>query len=123
MTVLSKNLRRTAHYIVSEAAGYRSRGVGVVASGSGKVEPGAVLGRVTASGKLKPYAPGASDGTETACAVLYEGCDATAADVSRTITERDTEVQADVLVWAVGVTDVQKNAALADLAALGIIAR
>ncbi|MBD9390136.1 head decoration protein [Agrobacterium sp. AGB01] len=123
MVVLTENLRRTAHYLVSEANGFRSREVGVIASGSGRVAPGAVLGRITASKKLVPLAPGASDGSQTAAAILFEGCDATSADVRRTITARDAEVQAAVLVWAVGVTDNQKTAALAQLAALGIAAR
>lgn len=123
MAVLTENLRNIAHYIVSEAHGYRSRDTGIIASGSGKCAPGMVLGRVTASKKLVPFTAGASDGSQNAVAILYEGCDATAADVRRTLTVRDTEVQAAVLVWAVGVTDLQKTAALASLAALGIVAR
>lgn len=123
MPVLTKGLRPTAHYLVSEANGFRSREVGIIASGSGKLDAGAVLGRVTASKKLVPLAPGASDGSQTAAAILYEGCDATSADVRRTTTARDAEVQAAVLVWPVGTTDNQKTAALAQLAALGIAAR
>lgn len=123
MVVLSENLRRTAHYLVSEANGFRSRETGIIASGSGKVEPGAVLGRITASKKLVPIAPAAADGSQNAAAILFEGCDATAADVRRTITARDAEVQAAVLVWPAGTTDAQKTAALAQLAALGIAAR
>lgn len=123
MTVLTQKLRHTAHYIVSESHGYRSRDTGVIASGSGTLEPGAVLGKVTASGKYEPYTPGAADGTQNPVAILYEGCDARTADVRRTLTVRDTEVQADVLVYANGVTDAQKTTALAALAALGIVAR
>lgn len=123
MPVLTKGLRPTAHYLVSEANGFRSREVGIIASGSGKLDAGAVLGRVTASKKLVPLAPGASDGSQTAVAILYEACDATSADVRRTTTARDAEVQAAVLVWPVGTTDNQKTAALAQLAALGIAAR
>ncbi|CDZ43090.1 Hypothetical protein NGAL_HAMBI1146_58630 [Neorhizobium galegae bv. officinalis] len=123
MPVLTQGLRPTGHYLVSEANGFRSREVGVIASGAGKVDAGAVLGRVTATKKLVPLAPGASDGSQNAVAILYEACDATSADVRRTITARDTEVQAAVLVWAVGVNDTQKTAALAQLAALGIAAR
>lgn len=123
MPVLTKGLRPTAHYLISEANGYRSREVGVIASGSGKLDAGAVLGRITASKKLVPIAPGASDGSQTAAAILYEGCDATSADVRRTLTARDAEVQAAVLVWPGGTTDNQKTAALAQLAALGIAAR
>lgn len=123
MPVFTQGLRPTGHYLVSEANGFRSREVGVIASGSGKLDAGAVLGRITASKKLVPLAPGASDGSQNAVAVLYEGCDATSADVRRTITARDSEVQAAVLVWAGGVNDSQKTAALAQLAALGIAAR
>lgn len=123
MATLTQGLRPTAHYLVSEAEGYRSRDVAVIASGAGKLDAGAVLGRVTASKKLVPLAPGASDGSQNAAAILYEACDATSADVRRTITARDAEVQAAVLVWAGGVNDSQKTAALAQLAALGIVAR
>lgn len=121
--ILTEDRFGTAHYIVSEAHGYRSREQIVIASGSGVLKPGAVLGKVTAGGKYKPIAPGASDGTQNAAAILYEGCDATGADVRRTVTARDTEVHADVLVWPAGTTDPQKTTALAALAALGIIGR
>ncbi len=40
---------------------------------------GAVLGRVTATGKLVRFDPGAADGSETAIAVLTQECSATAA--------------------------------------------
>ena len=112
------------HYLVSEANGmYRSREQGIVAGGSGVLKPGAVMGTVTASGKYAPLDPDAEDGTETASAILWEGCDATDEDVRRTFTVRDSEVHADVLAWADGVDDAEKTAALAELAALGIIGR
>ncbi len=123
MVTLTQGLRPTAHYIVSEANGYRSREQIVIASGSGKLDAGAVLGKITASGKYKPYTAAATDGSQNAAAILYEGCDATSADVRRTVTARDSEIHADVLVWAAGVTDPQKTTALTALAALGIAAR
>lgn len=124
MTVLSEDLARTGHYIVSEANGYRSRDEGVIASGSGVMKSGRVLGRIAASGKLTSYTPGAADGSENAVAILYEGCDATSADIRRTFTARDSEVQAAALDWGAAVTtDAHKNTALAALAALGIISR
>ena len=122
-TPITQDLRRTAHYIVSEANGYRSRDQKTIASGAGVLRPGAVLGMVTASKKYVAYTPGASDGSQNAVAILYEGCDATSADVRRTLTIRDTEVEAAALQWAGGVNDSQKNTALAALAALGITAR
>lgn len=228
MAILTEELKLTAHYLVSEAHGYRSRETIVIASGAGVLKPGTVLGQVKAAleassaakaggntgngtfvldattpvlaaakagvytlrftsvtnirledpdgkvladipivssesetaavneqvkgevtqgstpfiagdgfdvtvvedddavaiGKYKPYDPTASDGSEKAKAILYEGCDATSADVRRTITARDSEVHAAVLEWGAGVTtDQHKTAALADLAAFGIIAR
>lgn len=38
---------------------------------NGLVKSGCVLGRVTASGKVGPYEPGASDGRQTAVGVLF----------------------------------------------------
>ncbi|WAC26417.1 head decoration protein [Ancylobacter sp. SL191] len=124
MAVLTEDLARPGHYIISEANGYRSRDEITVASGAGVLKAGRVLGKVTASGKYVNYTPGASDGSQNAAAILYQGCDATSADVRRTITARDSEVQADVLNWGPAVTtDTHKNTALAALAALGIISR
>ena len=109
---------RPGHYIVSEAANiYRSREQGFVAAGAGKLTAGMVL-KSDGAGKWVPF-----DGTGTAARVLFESCDATAADARRTMSVRDTEVQVDVLQWMAGVTDVQKTAALASLAAAGIIGR
>lgn len=121
--VLNENMARTGHFIVREANGYRSRHAALIAAGAGKLNAGAVLGKITASGKYAPLNPGAGDGSETAVAVLYEGCDATDGDVRRTMIVRDAEIHADVLIYADGVTDAQKTAALADLASAGLIAR
>lgn len=211
MTVLTQGLFHTGHYIVSEASGYRSREQAFIASGSGALKPGAVLGKVatgtatatakdgntgnatvsavtlgagtkagtysveftaatkfdvidpegfklksgstgaayaddlgftiTAGGtamvagdgftvvvvpgaaKYAPFDPAGVNGSQVAAAILYEGCDATSDDVRRTVTVRDTEVHAAVLQWAEGVTDSQKAAALANLAAHGVISR
>ncbi|MGN7867782.1 head decoration protein [Paracoccus sp. 22332] len=124
MAVFEQSRATTAHYIVSEAANiYRSREQVIIASGSGVLKAGAVLGKVTASGKYAPLDPAASNGAQTAAAILFEGCDATSEDVRRTITARDTEVHADVLNWKEGVTDNQKTTAMGQLAERGIIGR
>lgn len=200
-----------AHYLVSEANGYRSREQAIIASGSGVLKPGAVLGKVATGdataeanegnagnatisavtmsagakagvyavtftaatkfdvhdpdgfkiksgttgaaysddlgftitagdtpmvagdsfaitvapgvAKYAPFDPEGIDGSEVAAAILYEGCDATSADVRRTVTVRDSEVHAGVLVWDEGVTDQQKSTALASLAKSGIVGR
>ena len=121
--ILNEERFHTASYLVSEAQGYRSREQVIIATGSGELKAGAVLGKVTASGKYAPLDPDATDGSEDAAAILYEPCDATGADVRRAVTARDAEVVAELLVFADGTTDPEKTAALASLAALGIIAR
>ncbi|MGQ2906734.1 MAG: head decoration protein [Aliihoeflea sp.] len=124
MTILIEDrFAGAAHYLVSEANGYRSREQGVVAAGSGLLKAGAVMGRITATGKYVPLDPDGMDGSDNAAAILFEGCDATEDDVRRTFTVRDSEVHADVLHWADGVSDIQKTAALAAMAAFGIIGR
>lgn len=55
---------------------------GTIASGSGVLTRGTVLGKVTASGKLKIVDATKSDGTQTPYAVLAEGVDATSEDVN-----------------------------------------
>jgi len=51
-----------------------------VASGEGVLEAGTVLGKVTASGKYAAYDNAASDGTQTAVAILADKVDATSSD-------------------------------------------
>lgn len=122
MKVLTEELARPAHYIVSEANGYRSREQVMIAAGSGLLKAGTVLG-INEGEKYVPFDPGGADGSELACAILYEGCDATTEDVRRTITARDTEVQTAVLGWPDGITPAEKTAALASLNARGIVGR
>lgn len=109
-------------FLVSEANGTRSREVVMIASGSNLLA-GAVLGKLTASGEYVALAPAASDGSEDAAAVLFADVDATDADAKGVAIVRDAEIDAARLVYANGVTTNQKNAALVQLAALGLIAR
>ncbi|HRD79034.1 MAG TPA: head decoration protein [Hyphomicrobiaceae bacterium] len=116
--------RVTAAYILSESAGMRSRDHAKIASGAGKLEPGAILGKVTASGKYVPHAPAAADGSQTAVAILYSAVDATAADAAAVITARDAEVKGAELIYnAATDTQPEKDAVHATLAANGIIVR
>ena len=122
-TILNEDRLQTAHYIISEANGYRSREVGIIKSGAGILKAGAVLGQLTATAEYVRYNPAGADGSQNAAAILYEGCDATTKAVRRTLTARDTEVHADALQWAAGVTNNQKTAAMDALAAFGIVGR
>lgn len=85
---------------------------------------GAVLGKITASGKYTAVAPAASNGSEVASAVLLAATDASGGDTPCVILARGPAVvAADSLVWPSGATSGQKTAATAQLVALGIVAR
>lgn len=112
----------TACYLVSEASGTRSREVVTIAQGQNLL-PGAVLGKVTTSGEYTAVSPANDNGSQTAIAVLFAAVDSTAAAHAAVITARDAEVAAHALAWPAGTTEPQKTAALAQLAAVGIVAR
>lgn len=117
-------LKTETDVVKTEGPNRYSRDEVVIASGSGVVEVGAVLGKVTASGKYKPLAPGASDGTQVASRISLEKVDATSADAVRVVVlSRHAEVVQQALVWAGGVNDTQKAAALSQLETAGIVAR
>lgn len=119
--------RHPAEFLLSEANGHRSRDVVTLASnGSTEIEyeAGAVLGKVTASGKYAVYDSAAVDGTQSAAAVLYEGVTVPATgDLAAVAVVRDAEVKGDGLVYAAGQDAAAKTAAATDLAALGIVIR
>lgn len=71
----------------------------------------------------KKLAPSATDGSQTACAALWDTAKASAADVRQVAHVRSCEVNGLVLDWPTGITTTQKNAAIADLAEAGIIVR
>ena len=67
-------------FLASEANDTRSRTQGVLAAAAGNnLKSGAVLGKITASGKYTLLAPTASDGSQTAAAILCWNTDASAA--------------------------------------------
>lgn len=113
---------RTADFIVSEGNGYISRESVIIASGE-DLAAGAVVGKITASGKYAAYDNAAVDGTEAAAGVLYAAVDASLADKAGVIIARLAEVRKDDLVFDAGQDAAAKTAAYADLAALNIIVR
>lgn len=114
--------------LLSEANGYRSREEIVLKSGRA-YKVGDVLGKVTADNadkgkyKLIDNQTPASDGTQTAAAVLLVDRDATDADQPGVAVVRDAEVKQLLLNYAANTTVENKAVAMASLAALGIIAR
>ncbi|MBD8555547.1 head decoration protein [Rhizobium sp. CFBP 8762] len=115
---------KTASDVVKDEGENRySRDDDVLASGSGKVLVGTVLGQVTATGKFKPLAPAATDGTQTAAAIILQFADATSADQLVVNLKRRAQVVLQALIWPAGVTPTQQSAAIAALENRGIVAR
>jgi Bacteriophage lambda head decoration protein D len=67
-------------FLVWEAFRDYTRETITITSGS-TLEPGTVLGKITASGKYAAHDPNATDGTETAAAIVWGRADASAGDV------------------------------------------
>jgi len=86
---------------------------------------GAVLGRITASGKYKLSTSGGSDGAQTAAAVVLYATDARAADQDAVVILRGPAIVSKAaLVFDATVDDAAKTATKhAQLTALGIIPR
>jgi hypothetical protein len=86
---------------------------------------GAVLGRITASGKYKLATSGGTDGAQTAAAVLLYATDASDADQEAVVIVRGPAlVSKAALVFDASVDDAAKTATKhGQLAALGIIPR
>lgn len=114
--------RGAGHFIAGEANFWRSRQHEVLAAGDAQAA-GTVLGRVTSGGKLVPHAPGASDGSQNAVAILFDDAPASAEDRRVVVLARDFEADGQVLTWAASITNPQKNTAITALAALGIVVR
>lgn len=75
------------------------------------------------SGKYKEYNPGNADGSQVPAGILWDDCDASAADVIATGIVRDCEVNQGELLWFSAASGGQITAGVAGLALLGIICR
>ena len=86
---------------------------------------GAVLGRITASGKYKLATSGGTDGAQTASAVLLYAVDATLADTTGIVIARGPAiVSRAALAYDATVDDAAKiTTKIGQLAAVGIVAR
>jgi hypothetical protein len=86
---------------------------------------GAVLGRITASGKMKLSTAAGTDGAQNAAGMLLDDVDATSADANAVVILRGPAIVSKAaLVFDVSVDDATKRAAKhAQLTALGIIPR
>lgn len=109
-------------FIVSELGTY-SREIITIVSGQ-NLQAGAVLGKITASGKYTAYDNGASDGEEAAAGVLFGDIDATDGDVEGTGFLRGPgELHEGRLVFDSGQDGAAIAAGKVDLVALDFILR
>ena len=125
MTTLTEG-RHAGGFIIWEAFRDYCREVITIATGGANpvLEPGTVLGKITASGKYAAHDPAAVDGTETAIAVLWGKADATAADVDAVVLFRGPAiVNSNDLVFIGTPTTPEIAAAHTALAAVGILTR
>lgn len=118
----------TGEFILSESPGTISRdSVTVTVPTGATLDPGTVLGQLSASGKYVPYDNAGSDGSEEAAGILYATLDNSAGvapvDFDGVVVNFGAEVRKASLSWAAGLVDADKTAAYADLAGRGVKAR
>ena len=123
MTTLTEG-RHAGGFLVWETSRDYTRETVTIASGAGKLEPGTVLGKITTGGKFTTLTPGASNGSQNAAGVLWDGVDATLADAPGVVLIRGPAiVNRHEIAFPTGATEPQIAAATAALAALGIVLR
>lgn len=85
---------------------------------------GAVVGMVTATGKIKQIDPSATDGSQYASGVLMQAVDAALAErLDGLMVARHAIVAGHALQWPTGITTAEQQAAVAQLKALGVLVR
>lgn len=106
-----------------EAPNLFSRDQVTVASGQ-TLPLGAVVGIVTATGKVKQIDPSATDGSQYAAGVLMQPCDAALIDREDGLMVARHAIVADhALTWPAAITVVEKQAAVLQLKSLGVLIR
>ncbi|CAG2126905.1 hypothetical protein LMG31506_00231 [Cupriavidus yeoncheonensis] len=115
MTIYTEGFH-TAEFLLSEAEGMYSREQVTLAAGSPALPAGQLLGKVTATSKYVAYDNSATDGSQTAVAILYAPAPDLTADQKITIIARQAEVAAYALTGL-------DTPARADMVAAGIVVR
>ena len=100
-----------------------SRNQVTVVSGQ-NLKLGTVIGRVSATQKVKALDPSATEGSEVAAGVVLQSIDASAAEKTNgLIVSRQAIVADHALVWPVAITTEEKTADIAQLEAIGVLVR
>lgn len=121
-TVLTESMN-LGDLLKYEAPNLYSRDRVTVAAGQ-NLPLGAVVGMVTATGKVKQIDPSATDGTQLAAGVLMQACDAALAErTDGLVVARHAIVSDHALQWPTGITTGEQQAAIAQLKSLGVLVR
>jgi len=96
MTIKTESTH-AGEFLLSEGNGNISREEVTIKSGE-VLAVGAVVGKITSTGKYVAYNDGASTGEQVAAGVLYDAVDATGADAKGVIIARLAEVDASLIV-------------------------
>jgi hypothetical protein len=119
MTTLTQGIQ-PLEFLLSEGEGQISRDeVTVTVAGAVALPSGQVLGKITATGKYVAYASGATDGSQTAVAVLGTPLDGVNGDYKALVFSRYCEVIGDRLDGGTA----PNATVIGELAAVGIIVR
>lgn len=106
-----------------EAPNLFSRDQVTVASGQ-TLPLGAVVGIVTATGKVKQVDPSATDGSQYAAGVLMQAIDAALIDREDGLMVARHAIVADhALTWPAAITTAEKLSAIQQLKSLGVLIR
>ena len=123
MTTLIEG-KHAGGFLIWEAFRDYTRETVTIASGAGKLEPGTVLGKITTGGKYTVLAPAATNGSQNAAGLLWDGVDATDADVPGVVILRGPAiVNRHEVSFPDGATEAQITATTTALATIGIILR
>ncbi|WP_170334993.1 head decoration protein [Ruegeria arenilitoris] len=121
MTTLTEG-KTPGDFLLFEENSQYSRDLVTIGSGA-NLEPGTVLGQITATKKFVASVETANDGSEVAVAVLRTPAPAENQDVEAVIQARHTTVRRGGLTWHSSYdNEAKRDAAVAELKQQGIIA-
>jgi len=117
-------LRGAGHFVSGPNDPNQANDHIVIKASADAMVAGQVLGKVTATGQYAKHDPALADGSEVAAAILW----ADAEDVAATrrvaaVTRGPTVANGNALTFKTGITVPQRDAAVAALAAKGLMIR
>lgn len=103
--------------VIAETNELMTRKDVTVASGAGLLAVGAVLGKITASGKYTISNASKTDGSQTPAGILLANIDATSTDTIAPVLIYDGVVRGNKLAWDASFDATKKATAIASLEA------